>query len=273
MGGVILRPDDTNLSGSSSTTPASRQAANVGDTFEADPARRPRLLVCKLQARSSRRPPWSSPAGWPARRRRRRGGASTVATFNVENLDPGDGVAKYAARRPHRPQPPGADLPRRGGPGQRRPDQLHGHGSIRHVSPPSPRPFRPPAGRSTTGGRSIPSTTMTAASRVGTSVVPVPTGSRPRVRRPAGRNVDVLDGGAGAWRVDAAFGQPGPDRASGRRLHDQPQAAGWRVPLPRRDAVRRREPLQLQGWRSALFGRSSRPPARRRCSGTHRRRS
>ena len=96
-GGVILRPDDANperifLDDALAPVPV----VNVGDTFAADPAgvldysfANFKLLVTQT--------PVVVPGGLAqetteAPRRRE----LAVATFNVENLDPGDGAAKYS---------------------------------------------------------------------------------------------------------------------------------------------------------------------------------
>ena len=94
-----------------------------------------------------------------------------VATFNVENLDPATAWPSTCGS----PTSSSTTSRRRISSRSRRFRTTTARPTPRSRihpsrSPPSPRPFRPPAGRSgPTGGRSIPSTTRTAASRAGTS--------------------------------------------------------------------------------------------------------
>ncbi len=78
------------------------------------------------------------------------------------------------------------------------------------------------------------------------------------VRRPAGRHVDQLDRGRQVRpRGAAADAQPGADRARRPGVHHEPQAARRRVHVEGQDRHRRRQPLQLQGRRRPAV----RPPA------------
>ena len=79
-----------------------------------------------------------------------------VGTYNVENLDPGDGPAVRAPRRADREQPPLARPDRdRGGPGQRRRDRQRHDERVGQLDACSWRRSRPPADRCTSSGRSI----------------------------------------------------------------------------------------------------------------------
>ena len=274
-GAVILRPDDTNperilLDDALAPRRPRTSATRSRPIRPASSTTRLRTSSC-----SSRRPPWSSPAGWPARRPRRRGRELAVATFNVENLDPGDGVAKYCgsptsssttSRRPI------SSRSRRCRTTTARPTPR----SRIHPSrlPPSPRPFRPPAGRSTTGGRSIPSTTRTAASRVGTSASRSCSGptaasssstGRAERRRPRRR----------CWGVEGRRGfRPARAGSSLRTPPSRTAASRWREFRYRGETLFVvANHFNSKGAISLSSAGSSRPPARRRCSGTHRRRS
>ena len=97
-------------------------------------------------------------------------------------------------------------------------------------------------------------TTRTAASRAATSASGFlfRTDRGPDLRRPPGRRrrpraTTVVDDAGHARAVV----QPGPDRPDQRGVQQQPQAAGRRVHVQRPDAVRDRQPLQLQGRRPA----------------------
>ena len=118
-------------------------------------------------------------------------------------------------------------------------------------------------------------TTRTAAQPGGNIRVglPLPDRPRPRVRRPARRRLDDAESpSSSSGGADALQLQPRPHRPDRRGRGRQPQAAGRRVHLPRPQAVRDREPLQLEGRRRAaarpLPAAESRRPRR---SGTSRR--
>ena len=116
----------------------------------------------------------------------------------------------------------------RGDPGRRRPDL--------RVPPDRPggRPGRRRAGRQHPGRLPVPHRPRAEPSWTGPAAAPTTA-------------TTVVSGTGRA----AALLQPRPDRPDQPRLRQQPQAAGRRVHLQRRQAVRDRQPLQLQGRRPA----------------------
>ena len=177
----------------------------------------------------------------------------SVATFNVENLAPTDPAAQVRPPgRADREQPAVAGHPRhRGDPGQQRRDRRRR--GRRHVTFKTLIAAITAAGGPTYQFRQIDPVNDQDGGEPGGNIrvvflfrtdrgltfVDRPGGPRrpPLGRRQRGRHAALLQ--AGAHRPD----QPG--------VHDQPQAAGGRVPLPRPPPVRHRQPLQLQGRRRA----------------------
>ena len=137
----------------------------------------------------------------------------SIATFNVENLAPGDPQTKYdASGRPHRQQPEGAGhRGARGDPGQQRRDRRRhrlGHPDVREAD----RRDRRPAGRPDVPvplDRPGQRPGRRPAGRQHPRRLPVPDRPGPVVHRPAGRHLDQR----GQRRArPAAVVQPGPDR-------------------------------------------------------------
>ena len=200
----------------------------------------------------------------------------SIASYNVENLDPVNDAEPHAGdRAPDHRQPALAGHPRaerdagprrRGpaGPG-RRPDVAGARRGDR----------RGGRTRATSTARSTRSTTRTAARRTRTSASASCSTRRAcsSSTAPGGTATDRDRGRPGAARR-AADVQPRPRRPDERGVEEQPQAAGRRVPLPRQDAVPGREPLRLQGRRRARCSGASRSrTGRARSSAASRRRS
>ena len=180
----------------------------------------------------------------------------SVATYNVENLDPTDPQAKFdrlAAGHRHQPQQPGHRRPG-GDPGQQRRRPTTARSPPTRRSPSSPRRSWPRAARATSGARSTRSNDADGGEpggniRVG---VPVQPGAGD-LRRPAGRRRRRRAvGGRGR-----EHGRPRLSVSPGRI---DPPSAAWtnsRKPLAGefvfhgKHGVRRRQPLQLQGRRPA----------------------
>ena len=230
--------------------------ANVGDGLAGPGAGGRRLLVRQLQV------PAHGGAGADRQAASRREVTKaprrdelSVGSMNVENLtfvDADDGKFERLARILVENMRSPDIVAHRGGPGQRRRGEHRGHGRDADLAAvhrqgrggrraglrvppdrPGGRPGRRPAGRQHPRR------------------LPVPDRPRAGLRRPAGRHGDERDRGGRRPVRPRADVQPGPAGSAQPGVHGQPQAARGRVPLARRDDVRGREPLQLQGRRPA----------------------
>ena len=108
------------------------------------------------------------------------------------------------------------------------------------------------AARATSTARSTRSTTRTAARRTRTSASASCSTRRgvQFVDRPGGTATTATEDDPAQPGAQLTF-SPGRVDPTNPVVEQQPQAAGGRVPLPRQDAVRGREPLRLQGRRRA----------------------
>ena len=168
---------------------------------------------------------------------------------------PADEVRR--SRKPDREQPqePGRDRAR-GGAGQQRPDQRRDDGREPDADDARRGDRRRRRARPTSSGRSIRWTTRTAASRAATSASPSSSA------RTAASSSSTVPAAARRRRPRSSRGPSGPEltrRAPAastprtQRLELEPQAARGRVSLPRREALRHRQPLQLEGRRPAAL--------------------
>ena len=189
----------------------------------------------------------------------------SIATFNVENLAGNEPDAKYnALAGDDREQPRGARHRRsRGDPGQqrrdgerrprRRRDRRRSNRLVAAIQA---------AGGPTYSYRQIDPVDAPGRRRAGRQHprrLPLPDRPRPRVRRSPGRRLDDRRLGRRRPERPRALREPGPRRADEHGLEREPQAARGRVHLQRPQAVRDREPLQLEGRRPAAL-RPSQPP-------------
>ena len=230
-------------------------AVNVGDHFSGA-ASSASSTTTSATSSSSVTTPLTRVAGRAGARGDGRAGAerARVATFNVENLDPADAPAKFDAlaglivNNLRSPGPPRA----RGGPGQQRRDERRrrrrepttlntliaadpGRGRPDLPVPPD-RPGRRPGRRR--AGRQHPPR------------LPLPHRPRAAVRRPAGRRRRRRRRRSSTTPSGPrAVVQPRPHRPDQPGLQQQPQAARRRVHASTADALRDRQPLQLEGRR------------------------
>ena len=271
-GGVVIGPGDLNPERMViddewfKTGPPAMPAVNVGGTF---PGAHVGILdydfgEYRIQLRSQ---PVPASTGVSVRETAVAAGADqiSIATFNVENLAGNEAQPKYDALAAHdREQPRGAGHRRsRGDPGQQRRRRRHGRPVV--AANMTLEPARRRDHRRGRPGLQLPADQpgcapgRRGAGRQHPRRLPLPDRPRARVRRSPG------------WRLDdrrlrrprpgrpPALCEPGPRRADEQRVECEPQAARGRVHLQRPQAVRDREPLQLEGRRPASL-RPSQPP-------------
>ena len=197
-----------------------------------------------------------------------------VATFNVENLDPGDPQTKFdRLARADRHNLRAPDLIAveeiQDNSGATDDGTVAGDQTVGKLVA----AIRAAGGPTYNARRSTRWTARTAASRAATSArssSTAPTAASASSTGPGGAATTPAVTVAGAGQ-GAPVGQPRAHRPDQRGLERQPQAAGGRVHVPGPEGLRRGEPLQLQGRRQALFGRFQPPVRSARSSGTSRR--
>jgi hypothetical protein len=179
-------------------------------------------------------------------------GELAVSTFNFENLDPGDPQTKFdrlADEIVDNLRSPdliaGEEVQDNNGPDGRRCRRREPDARPARCDDPGSRR----AGVRVAGDRPGRRSGRRRAGRQHPPGVPLPYRSRPLLRRSAGRRRDDAERGHRLRLLGAAPLKPGSRRSRRRRLERVAQAAGGRALLPRPQALRDCQPLQLEGRR------------------------